>query len=109
MEHSCSCCGGLRDREGQRFCRACHAKWMRENRPKHGELSEEARRRSNARAYANVNQGRGKLVPRPCEKCGAAKVEKHHDDYSKPLEVRWLCRGCHLAHHREVDRAVAAA
>jgi hypothetical protein len=37
------------------------------------------------------------LVPQPCEVCGATKVEKHHPDYSKPLEVRWLCREHHLA------------
>jgi len=41
----------------------------------------------------------GTLVRLPCESCGAAKVEAHHDDYSKPLQVRWLCRPCHLAEH----------
>lgn len=82
---------------------------MRANRPKHGELSEEARLKSNARAYANVNQRRGRLVPRPCEGCGAADVEKHHEDYGQPLAVRWFCRACHLAHHRESEHADAAA
>jgi len=37
------------------------------------------------------------LIRKPCEICGNTKTDAHHDDYSKPLEVRWLCR----AHHKE--------
>jgi hypothetical protein len=73
---------------------------MREHRPKHSELPPQARQRANTRAYANVYQQRGKLIPKPCEECGAI-AQKHHDDYRKPLKVRWLCREHHLAHHRE--------
>jgi hypothetical protein len=46
---------------------------------------------------------RGKLTRQPCEVCGAV-AQMHHDDYSKPLEVRWLCRGHHLEHHRAEAR-----
>lgn len=42
----------------------------------------------------------GSLVRKPCEKCGSTRVDAHHDDYSQPLLVRWLCRGHHLEHHR---------
>ena len=42
---------------------------------------------------------KGLLTKRPCEVCGAVKVDAHHDDYTKPLEVRWLCREHHMAHH----------
>lgn len=37
----------------------------------------------------------GKLIKQPCEFCGETEVFAHHDDYSKPLEVRWVCRSCH--------------
>lgn len=42
----------------------------------------------------------GKLAKQPCETCGSTTVQAHHDDYDKPLEVRWFCRPCHMAHHR---------
>jgi hypothetical protein len=40
----------------------------------------------------------GRLTKNPCEKCGSPYVEAHHDDYTKPLDVRWLCKD----HHEEV-------
>lgn len=42
-----------------------------------------------------------KIMKEPCEKCGEKKSEAHHEDYSKPLEVLWLCRKCHARHHRK--------
>jgi hypothetical protein len=39
-----------------------------------------------------------------CEACGCAPpLEAHHDDYDKPLHVRWLCRDCHAAHHKQLN------
>ena len=37
----------------------------------------------------------GRLQRKSCEICGK-KAQAHHDDYSKPLDVRWFC----FAHHR---------
>lgn len=44
---------------------------------------------------------RGKLVrAKFCSQCDAfGRIEAHHPDYSKPLEVVWLCRQCHSAIH----------
>lgn len=42
----------------------------------------------------------GEIVPRSCEVCGATKAQAHHDDYNKPLEVRWLCREHHEEWHK---------
>lgn len=43
----------------------------------------------------------GKITPLACESCGEPKAQAHHDDYNKPLEVRWLCDKCHRLWHRE--------
>lgn len=40
----------------------------------------------------------GRITKTPCEVCGALKVQAHHDDYAKPLDVRWLCFRCHREH-----------
>lgn len=41
-------------------------------------------------------------IKRPdiCSRCGKkSKVEAHHKDYDKPLDVEWLCRQCHVNEH----------
>lgn len=47
----------------------------------------------------------GRLVRQPCEVCGHEPAEAHHDDYSKPLDVRWLCTAHHAEHHKR-ERAI---
>ena len=42
---------------------------------------------------------RGIIKAEPCEVCGNTNSEKHHDDYDKPLEVRWLCKRHHGRQH----------
>lgn len=42
----------------------------------------------------------GKVKRGACEVCGAPNTHAHHDDYSKPLEVRWLCSTCHGQEHK---------
>lgn len=40
---------------------------------------------------------KGILAKHPCEICGELIVEAHHTDYTKPLDVTWLCG----IHHKE--------
>lgn len=46
-----------------------------------------------------------RLIKQPCEVCGEREVEAHHDDYSKPLEVRWLCQRHHCEVHGKLSRS----
>jgi integrase len=42
--------------------------------------------------------------PENCEICGLKEtLDAHHDDYSKPLEVKWLCRSCHKCNHSGIS------
>lgn len=89
-------CGRPRDLAYTRYCRECRNARSREKRPKHGELSPEARERANCRAYTNQMIRRGELVKGPCEDCGTTEnIQPHHTDYTKPREVRWKCKACH--------------
>ena len=43
------------------------------------------------------------MKPSSCESCGISpkRLNGHHDDYARPLEVRWLCQSCHKKWHDE--------
>jgi len=76
-----------------------------ENRGRHTTYTQKWRARNPEKyrahniLYAAVRDG--KLAKGVCEECGTAQVEAHHDDYTKPLEVRWLC-----AKHHGVTRRI---
>ena len=54
--------------------------------------------------HAVSNAVRDKRITKmPCEVCGNLVVEAHHDDYSKPLDVRWLCKKHHMELHQKMD------
>ena len=47
----------------------------------------------------------GKVKKEVCFICGDEKVEAHHPDYSKPLDVIWLCPGHHKLIHAYENKA----
>ncbi len=79
-------------------------RWRSENRYK-ATASTQSFRRRNPEKYLAHNAvtlalRNGLLVKQPCEICGVIKgVEAHHEDYSKPLEVTWLCKKHHIELH----------
>ena len=49
----------------------------------------------------------GKITKGSCEDCGTDKaVHGHHDDYAKPLAVRWLCSAHHNEWHKKNGEAL---
>jgi DNA repair exonuclease SbcCD ATPase subunit len=44
----------------------------------------------------------GVIERKPCEVCGNPLSEGHHEDYTQPLDVLWLCRTHHMEKHRRI-------
>ena len=108
MIHTCACgCGGRLAgmRAGAVYASpACRMRARRARNPN------TERVKSRARQVVLAAIARGELSrPSNCERCGAASdprlrkpdIEAHHHDYSKPLEVEWLCVRCHATQHAE--------
>lgn len=53
------------------------------------------------RAHSKVNYliRKGTIKRTPCEICGEKETHAHHDNYDKPLEIKWLCPSCHQKYH----------
>jgi predicted XRE-type DNA-binding protein len=78
--------------------------WKRRHPQQHAESVRNYRQRYpekyRARRAVQYAVQTGKLVRLPCQKCATTvDVHAHHEDYAKPLEVSWLCRGCHTLEH----------
>ena len=101
--------------QSERWTKEVKPSWTKQYQSK-GEVK--ARRAEKQRQYARDPQQRhkhearwtarravlyGRLQRKPCEDCGAAKAEMHHEDYSRPLDVTWLCKPCHRKRHQRAE------
>jgi hypothetical protein len=68
-----------------------------------------AHRCATAKKYPEKSRARSKRqynipLKTSCEKCGVSeKLEGHHPDYDKPLEVITLCKDCHEFIHSKLN------
>ena len=60
-----------------------------------------------ARSVTKLAIRAGILKRLPCEVCGSTDADAHHEDYAKPLDVRWLCPAHHRQHHKQHGYAAA--
>lgn len=67
-------------------------------------ISKSKARKLRAQRLASQAVKNGTLIRRPCERCGALKTLAHHHDYSKPLDVLWLCSSHHAEAHGRKTR-----
>lgn len=70
--------------------------------------------RSNGKRTVNIMVSNairaGELTPEKCWWCGSGEhIHAHHEDYTKPLEITWLCRDCHGRRHRGINEAARLA
>ncbi|QEQ94892.1 hypothetical protein pEaSNUABM56_00093 [Erwinia phage pEa_SNUABM_56] len=70
--------------------------------------SEKHPKKRRAKDALNYAVRSGKIKKMPCEICGEKKAHGHHDDYDKPLEVRWLCPIHHKQWHSAHGEALNA-
>ena len=94
-------------------CRKCNTEKMRQYRSTNsGRLitnktnkTSSSRNKSKVRARALLNRAvSSKRVVKPATcsypSCPETKIDAHHPDYTKPLNVIWLCRSHHSQIHR---------
>jgi len=101
------------------WCRQCHMTYGKEHarprsyhyRYRYRHVSSEHSRAIKARHRARHPDriyarnmitrliGKGVISRQPCSTCGSPNAQAHHEDYSKPLDITWLCYDHHMAHH----------
>lgn len=93
--------------ENKEKLREKNKEYQKNNRDKINERSRRYRKievvsmKEKARDKVQKAIRKGTLVrPSTCDDCGQDMfVEAHHEDYSKPLDVQWLCKDCHWKRH----------
>jgi hypothetical protein len=109
----CIVCGGALHRKSEYYCsKACYdaymtdtehekpsflSKWKIRKRKEARDPSIALRKKTRLKTHALLQQG--KLRKKPCVVCHNRQVIPHHEDYTNPSYVIWLCEEHHVAYH----------
>lgn len=77
-------------------------KWKEMRKKATNKYRENNRDKHRAERILFYHKSIGKIQQKPCEICGDIKSEAHHPDYSKPLDVVWLCDFHHKEEHKKL-------
>ena len=85
-------------------CKECNKKYDKENKKNRVQYYKNYRENNREKLRAKYKifyyVRKGVIKKQSCEIC-SNKAEAHHDDYSKPLEVRWFCHKHHMEFHKK--------
>ena len=63
-----------------------------------------------AQTYLNNALKREEITKGACSGCGStSRINGHHHDYSRPLDVTWLCPSCHGVEHAKINMTILCA
>ncbi len=86
----------------RKYNREYNKKWRKEN-GYHNEIKWKDNNQAKIKVHRKVRYACSveKLKrPNHCEQCQKeTEIIAHHPDYSKPLDVMWLCAACHSSQH----------
>ncbi|MHA2246060.1 MAG: hypothetical protein ACXADY_13940 [Candidatus Hodarchaeales archaeon] len=94
-----------KERERLRKYYQNHRQVVLERITKHKEMNPHKNKARMELAYAI--EKRDIIRPEICSECrkSSDNIQAHHEDYSKPLDVQWLCPSCHNRLHFEMVRS----
>ena len=85
------------DVHGVWYCSKCYKENSNHLSYRH-KMNEKDKMMQKARIIVHKMVKEGSLFPEKCIVCGKLPTEAHHEDYNKPLNVKWVCK----KHHKEI-------
>jgi ribosomal protein S27AE len=113
LRSACKDCDNARARvlwrakyHGDHEYRARRLLYIRDYQRKRETWRTKDKAKANARFALNRAVKSGRITkPSECSRCGVTgNIQGHHHDYSKRLDVEWLCSKCHAEEHRKEQR-----